>query len=113
MEATGQEVARSRQVVYWRLLSSLFNQTEHAPNIERITQEVVADLGMPAMITEPTLAVDTLVQRYPELKPDFDALEKVCTAGPDAAGTEPLKKEELRHALCYSKLLLNVFGPNT
>jgi hypothetical protein len=110
---------KQRQVIFWRLLAAVNGQTEQARNVEQMTREVVGSLGMPELVLDPVLAVDTLVQRYPELKGDFESLRPVCN--PEPAGetpapppeTGPLSPQDLRRDLCYSKLLLNVFGPNT
>jgi hypothetical protein len=110
------DLRKQRQVVFWRLLAAVFGLNEAAPNIEQMTGEVVHNLGLPELLLDPRPAVDTLLQRYPELKVDFDSLQKVCNL---EEGTEPLPEnvelqpEDLRRAVCYSKLLLNVFGPNT
>jgi hypothetical protein len=65
------------------------------------------------MVLDPAPGVDTLIQRYPELKADFEALQKACTPQPDGSQAPDAQDGDLRRALCYSKLLLNVFGPNT
>jgi hypothetical protein len=110
------DLAKQRQVIFWRLLAAVFGQEETAANIEGMTAEVVKQLGLPELILDPRPAVDTLLQRYPELKADFESLQKVCNP---EEGVEPppedaeLQPTDLRRALCYSKLLLNVFGPNT
>src|SRR5262249_30022854 len=72
--------------------------------------------GLPELLLDPRPAVDTLLQHFPELKEDFESLQKVCNP---EEGAEPLPEDaelqpaDLRRAVCYSKLLLNVFGPNT
>ena len=83
--------------------------TDAAKNIEAMTVATVREVGLPDMILDPVPAIDTLIQRYPELKADFEALKK-------AQGLQSeLDSEDRRPAprLCFSKLLLNVFGPNT
>jgi VWA domain containing CoxE-like protein len=104
---------KQRQVIFWRLLAAANGMTDSAKNIEGMTTATARAVGLPDMVLDPAPGVDTLIQRYPELKTDFEALQKACTPQPD--GSQPLDPEDgnLRRALCYSKLLLNVFGPNT
>ncbi len=110
MTPTDLEPGKRRQVVYWRLLAAANGMTDQARNVDGMAAALVEELGLPGLILDPNLAVDTLLQRYPELKGDFAALEQALRpdASPIADGPP-----DLRRALCYSKLLLNVFGPNT
>jgi Mg-chelatase subunit ChlD len=104
---------KQRQVIYWRLLAAANGMTDSAKNLEAMTVAAARQAGLPEMVLDPAPGVDTLIQRYPELKADFEALQKACTPQPD--GSYPADPEDgnPRRALCYSKLLLNVFGPNT
>src|SRR5438034_1070186 len=116
--ATDAEMRQQRQVIFWRLLAAAFGATDQAKNIETVTTEIVETLGMPKLILDPNLAVDTLLQRYPELKPDFDALQSIIppeegAEAPPAPEKDTYAPEDARRWLAYSKLLLNVFGPNT
>ena len=103
-----------RQALYWRPLARLFDPEEHA-SLEAVSVAVVDDLGLPAALLDPSVSVDALVQRFPELAADFDGL----LPSPDAAadGTpSPLEsggedgREQVRRAALVSKLLLNVFA---
>lgn len=96
-----------RQVLYWRLLGALFGVGDQAANLEQTTVELAGTLGLPALVTDPRVAVDTLLQRYPELQEDFAGLERFLSGQVSDEGAD------LRRGLVYSKLLLNVFGPNT
>jgi hypothetical protein len=122
------ELRRQRQVVYWRLLSGVFGMAESAPNIEKLTKQIIDQHGMPELITDPKLSVDTLLNRHPELKADFESIKQICNPGgdgdeeetrtpalaaPEAVEDVPLQPTDLRRGLAYSKLLMNVFGPNT
>jgi hypothetical protein len=111
------DLRKQRQVIYWRLLAGVFGLTDQAANVEDLTKQLVKQLGLPALITEPSLSVDALLQRHPALQGDFDAIEKVCNADAksDAAEDKPetLTPDDLRRSLAFSKLLLNLFGPNT
>ncbi|HKI31205.1 MAG TPA: VWA domain-containing protein [Gemmataceae bacterium] len=109
--AADEDAPKQRQVIYWRLLAAANGMTDSAKNIEGMTAATARAVGLPEMVLDPLPAVDTLIQRYPELKPDFEALQKVRAPQTDAP--PDADDGNLRRALCYSKLLLNVFGPNT
>lgn len=100
-----------RQVIYWRLLGALTGQADQAPNFERLNVALADALGLPELVLHPTLAVDTLEQRYPELKGEFQGLEAFLHSAP-AADAAP-EAADLRRDLVFAKLMLNVFGPNT
>ncbi|MEU9833884.1 VWA domain-containing protein [Streptosporangium sp. NPDC048047] len=92
-----------RQVLYWRLLARLFDHDEQ-PALETASMAVVGDLGLPAALLDPSVSVDTLVQRFPELAGEFRDL---------LAPGEHVPGDEVRRAALVSKLLLNVFGTGT
>ncbi|MEV4751574.1 VWA domain-containing protein [Streptosporangium sp. NPDC049248] len=97
-----------RQVLYWRLLARLFDNDEQ-PALESASMAVVDDLGLPAALLDPSVSVDTLVQRFPELAAEFRDL---LTPG-EQPGEQPGEREagqEVRRAALVSKLLLNVFA---
>jgi hypothetical protein len=114
-EPAEEELRRQRQVIYWRLLAAANGLNDQARNIEHMTGELIERLDLPALILDPLPAVDTLLQRYPELKRDFESLKSVCSSEtqPNDNGAAILQPADLRRDLCYCKLLLNVFGPNT
>lgn len=97
------EILPRRQVLYWRLLAALFGHTEQAPNIEQMTAQVAQELALPDILLDPSVSIDAMLQRYPELEARLD-----LTVAPD----EPAEAT-LGRALMFSKLLLNTFGPNT
>ncbi|WP_129840562.1 VWA domain-containing protein [Streptomyces sp. RFCAC02] len=101
--------ANRRQVLYWRLLARLFDRDEQ-PALESASVAVVEDAGLPAALLDPSITVDTLVQRFPELS---DAFDGVLTPhdGADDGAEDPA--ERVRRAALVSKLLLNVFGTGT
>lgn len=111
MDSEAQSGLARRQVIYWRLLGALTGQTDQAPNFERLSGALADELGLPELILHPTLAIDTLEQRYPELKNDFQGLESFLHDAPAADG--PPQRADLRRDLVFAKLMLNVFGPNT
>ncbi|MEU4688141.1 VWA domain-containing protein [Actinoplanes sp. NPDC023714] len=89
-----------RQVLYWRLLARLFDPDEQ-PALESGSMAIVDDLGLPAALLDPSVSLDTVVQRFPQLEAEFDGLLS-------GAGDDP--GDEVRRAALVSKLLLNVFG---
>jgi len=94
-----------RQVLYWRLLARLFDPEEQ-PSLEAASVAVVDDLGLPPALLDPATSVDTVVQRFPELEAEFQAL-----SSPDDFDESP--GEQVRRAALVSKLLLNVFATGT
>ncbi|MGW0593184.1 vWA domain-containing protein [Streptosporangium sp. NPDC002607] len=97
-----------RQVLYWRLLARLFDNDEQ-PALESAGVAIVDDLGLPAALLDPSVSVDTLVQRFPELAAEFRDL----LALGEQPGEQPGEREagqEVRRAALVSKLLLNVFA---
>lgn len=102
MSTDGPEATR-RQVLYWRLLARVFDPAER-PALEAGSVAIVDDLGLPAALLDPSVSVDTLVQRFPELREEFAGL--MAPAGPDSGDPG----ERVRRAALVSKLLLNVFA---
>ncbi|TBL36947.1 MULTISPECIES: VWA domain-containing protein [unclassified Micromonospora] len=124
--------ANRRQVLYWRLLGRIFDPDEQ-PTLESASMAVVEDLGLPAALLDPSVSVDTVVQRFPEVADELRGLlvdtdpgteaeadpepeagtdteadteaEAGSTAGPHQPG-----EAEVRRAALVSKLLLNVFA---
>jgi hypothetical protein len=94
--------ANRRQVLLWRLLARVFG-AEEQPALESASVTVVGDLGLPAQLLDPSVSVDTLVQRFPELAEEFRGLMTGDDDGRDRARTAALA----------SKLLLNVFATGT
>jgi VWA domain containing CoxE-like protein len=94
-----------RQVLYWRLLARIFDREEQA-TLESASLAVVTDIGLPAALLDPQVSVDSIVQRHPELKVEFDGL---MVPAPDTGGARD-KAAEVRRAALASKVLLNVFA---
>lgn len=118
MEA--KQISQRRQVLYWRLLSSMFAFTEQGANFEQMSTKIVGELGLPQLILDPNISIENLLHRYPELEPDFtqpilledeeDRSQENTHITPPASHHST---DTLRRALVFSKLLLNAFGPNT
>ncbi|PWU54239.1 VWA containing CoxE family protein [Micromonospora sp. S4605] len=97
-----------RQLLYWRLLARLFSPDEQ-PALESASMAVVEDLGLPAALLDPTVSVDTVVQRFPALADELRGL-LTTSDGEPAAGPARPGEAEVRRAALVSKLLLNVFA---
>lgn len=114
-------IQRTRQGLYWRLLATLFDQGEVAPNLDSLARELAGTAGLPTELLDPKVSVDALVHRFPKLKGEFARpLPGFAPPGPDgetpeAAPAEPELDlgQSVQRALVVSKLLLNAFGPNT
>ncbi|MEM7532585.1 MAG: VWA domain-containing protein [Chloroflexota bacterium] len=106
------EIQQKRQVIYWRLLSTMFNFDEQGASFTEMTGEIADELDLPRLLLDPNIAIDTLLQRFPELEGEIAGFHDKLMAEDDAQG-EDQDIETLRRGLIYSKLLLNTFGPNT
>ncbi|WP_283134694.1 VWA domain-containing protein [Rhizohabitans arisaemae] len=93
--------ANRRQVLCWRLLSRLFSPEEQ-PALESASMAVVRDLGLPAALLDPSVSVDNLVQRFPDLGAELK--------GVMAPGEDEDPAIDVRRTALASKLLLNVFA---
>ncbi|MFI5927661.1 VWA domain-containing protein [Micromonospora sp. NPDC051543] len=94
--------ANRRQVLYWRLLSRLFDRDEQ-PSLESASVAVVDDLGLPAALLDPAVSVDTIVQRFPTLAAELRGLLTPTDAeprddGPRDDGPDGGKRSEPRDA---------------
>ncbi|MFF3855491.1 VWA domain-containing protein [Micromonospora sp. NPDC002575] len=101
--------ANRRQVLYWRLLARLFDPEEQ-PALEAASVAVVDDLGLPAALLDPSVSVDTVVQRFPDLAGELTGLLTPPEAERPAGDDPPAGAAEVRRAALVSKLLLNVFA---
>lgn len=77
----GDLAAANRRQVLWRLLGRLFDPDEQ-PTLESASVAVVDDLGLPAALLDPTVSMDTVVQRFPALADELRGL-----LAPDPAGS--------------------------
>lgn len=87
-----------RQVLYWRLLARIFDGDEQ-PALESSSLAIVEDLGLPVALLDPSVSVDTIVQRFPDIAGE---LEGMLTPGEEG--------DPVRRAALVSKVLLNVFA---
>lgn len=104
-ETTGTQDANRRQALYWRMIARLFDGDEQ-PALEGASMAIVQDVGLPAALLDPSVSVDTLVQRFPELAAEFDGLMTPESSDEDAR----VGPAQVRRAALVSKLLLNVFA---
>lgn len=114
-------VARRRQMVYWRLLTTVFEQNEKGKNLDKVAHQIAGEVGLPDQILDPTLGISALLQRHPQLASEFEEVVPPPSVdeetGEELPGGPPgLDQADdpdgLRRALIISKVLLNVFGPN-
>lgn len=117
MELKTNQIAQRRQVLYWRLLASMFGFTSQGGNFQSMSVEIVDELGLPQLILDPNISIENLLHRYPELEPDFTQLilpsSSEQASYPEQPDSNSKSEDTLRVALVFSKLLLNAFGPNT
>ncbi|GAA4095584.1 vWA domain-containing protein [Actinomadura miaoliensis] len=86
-----------RQVLLWRLLGHVFD-AEEQPALEAASLAVVEERGLPGALLDPGVSVDTVLQRFPDLEPEF--------RDPLAGGDDG---DRVRRTALVSKLLLNAF----
>jgi len=103
-EITSAEANR-RQVLYWRLIARLFDGGEEQPALESASMAIVQDTGLPGALLDPSVSVDTVVQRFPDLAAEF---ENLMVPADDL--DQPVGAAEVRRAALVSKVLLNVFA---
>ncbi len=122
MTRSHSENGNLRQMVYWRLLSAASGLSDTGAALETMAANLAGQLGLPSEILNPTIGVDVLLHRYPKLVPHFEAVERCVQAteevaapssSSEAPSSESIDDDGLRRAFAFSKLLLNVFGPNT
>ncbi|WP_394619440.1 VWA domain-containing protein [Lentzea sp. JNUCC 0626] len=92
-----------RQVLYWRLLSRLFDHEEQAA-LESASLAVLQDIGLPPALLDQHAGVDSIVQRHPELAAEIDGVMV------PQQQEQRDKAAEVRRAALVSKVLLNVFA---
>ncbi len=63
--------AKERQVAYWRLMIAAFGAGDKHEQFEAMAKGLAKKVGLPESVLDPGMAIDTLVQRYPELRKDF------------------------------------------
>ncbi|GAA2121353.1 VWA domain-containing protein [Actinomadura alba] len=106
---SGDSNENRRQVLYWRMLARMFDGDEQ-PTLEASSVAIVDDLGLPAALLDPSVSVDNLVQRFPDLGDEFRGL---TTPGEAEYDDEDDPEQRVRRAALVSKLLLNVFATGT
>ena len=97
--------ANRRQVLYWRLIARLFDPEEQ-PTLESASVAIVDDLDLPPALLDPSVSIDTVVQRHPTLAAELRGL----LAATEGEGSVEDGGDQVRRAALVSKLLLNVFN---
>ncbi len=134
-----QSTIRQRQVLWWRAINAMFNLGDVGSSFESMAVELAQQESMPLPMLEASMGIDVLLHRHPELKPHFDELKQLNvlpnpseedankdsqenastddseSAEPTSPHPDPIEDDSISHArtFAFSKLLLNVFGPNT
>lgn len=109
------ELKNRRQQLYWRLFGSLFSQEEN-PISEQLSAEILKEQGIPELLLSPSISIDNIIQRYPELEAEFNTLTKGMDEASESENRgddkdeEETNRNELLRAAIYSKLLLNLYG---
>ncbi|MFJ4651183.1 VWA domain-containing protein [Nocardia sp. NPDC088792] len=104
-----------RQILYWRLLAGVFS-TDQQPTLESASAGIVEDLGLPSAVLDRGVSIDTVVQRFPEMRTEFESLDFTESSGETTGNelsAEPgagIGAQDVRTAALVSKLLLNVFA---
>ncbi|WP_406700861.1 VWA domain-containing protein [Singulisphaera sp. Ch08] len=120
-------VLNQRQMLYWRLIGATAGLDDVNAPFNVLAAALADELDLPPAILDSSIGVDVLLHRYPKLKPHFESIQQhlqtaaAAEAGPSddpiaPPGSSLVEGEDdldLRRTYAYSKLLLNVFGPNT
>ncbi|WP_406277275.1 VWA domain-containing protein [Nocardia sp. NBC_00881] len=107
-----------RQILYWRLLAGVFTG-DPQPSLESASAGIVEDIGLSPVVLDPRVSIDTVVQRFPELGPEFDALDLTGNAEHTPVVSdvgeqgEGIDNSDVRTAALVSKLLSNIFATGT
>lgn len=105
---------RTRQGLYWRLVSALFDQGDAAPNLEALAKGLARAADVPPELLDPNITIDLLLHKHPKLRPDFGRPLPGFEPEDAPPATTPTDLQgTVQRALVVSKLLLNAFGPNT
>src|SRR5690349_4783323 len=119
-------VLNQRQMLYWRLIGATGGLADAGTPFDAMAAALADQLELPHAILDSSTGIDVLLHRYPKLKPHFEAIQRHLQAQPgpeagpsDGEDTPPEPADDgaevdldLRRTFAYSKLLLNVFGPN-
>lgn len=81
-----------RQVLYWGLLARVFSG-EAQPALDTAGLGVLSDLGLPAALLDPTVSIDAVVQRFPELAAEIEGVMSSTAPDPEA-GSEPHSEQD-------------------
>ncbi|MEV4257617.1 VWA domain-containing protein [Spirillospora sp. NPDC049652] len=100
--------ANRRRALYWRLMARMFDGEEQ-PALESSAVAVVDAVGLPPALLDPAVSMDNLLQRFPELEPEFENLFATAGGGSETADDGAVGAGAVRNAALISKLLLNVF----
>ena len=116
---------KERQVAYWRLIGACFGLEDLTRPFDAQVRAIIAREDLPPALTDAGMSIEMLQHRYPALKGHFDEIKSVLAKGdegsaeieasaaqPAASADELDESADAARTLVYSKMLLNVFGPN-
>lgn len=115
---------KERAVSYWRLIGACFAQDELIKGFQDQVSEIVNRENLPLALLDSGMSLEVLQKRYPGLRPHFADITRVTAgAGTDEAAGDPTDSItptaqvdptsiSTARTLVFSKILLNVFGPN-
>ena len=121
---------KERMVSYWRLIGACFGQDELVKSFQDQVAEIVRREDLPPALLDTGMSLEVLQKRNPQLRAHFEEITRVVTPPPPEAGAPEAADAEKPDAsamnsvpaaapaistartLVFSKLLLNVFGPN-
>lgn len=100
---------KKRQAIYWRLIDTVFGDNPEPTGLDRVNVELCQALELPELLLDPEVGIDTVLHRYPRLKPAFDG---VVPTDDEEQAPSPAESEDehLRRQMVFAKMLLSVFG---
>lgn len=106
---------KERMASYWRLIGVCFGQDELAKGFHEQVAGIVRREDLPPALLDAQMSIEILQKRHPKLMPHFDEIGKLTAPEDDmpeeASPLDPASISTAR-TLVFSKLVLNVFGPN-
>lgn len=87
-DPAGEGAKKKRQILYWRLLATTFGLGDKFPSFDKLSTEIVKELGMPDAVLDPSISIDQLLQRFPSLRADFEAPLPIQKMPEEDAGTD-------------------------
>jgi hypothetical protein len=101
-----QEHRNRRQLVIWNAIAQAVGGVDAAAEqATKLSQQMATQYGLPPALLDPRPPIDQLIRRHPALEDAFLSAIPSEDADPD------VNEDSVKRALLFSKLLVNVFGP--